>query len=138
MAPTVEVNPFEPMGLPPFPEGRFVSWSSLMDQTDDDNGDRFLNAIRSMGFSESTWDVPYPNQRPNNLSFEQARGTSGLADSALLGMGIRSAASWNCWVNHYYAMDWEELGRLPGPNDGQFSSDTVGFQTNFGFGSVVE
>jgi hypothetical protein len=131
--PTVEVSPIETMALPPFPEGRFVSWSSLMDQADDDDSDWFLSAISSMGFSESTWDVPHPDQGPNSLSFQQARSSSGSADSALFGMGIRSAASWNCWVNHYYAMDWDELGQLPGPNDGQFSSDTVGFQTNFGF-----
>jgi hypothetical protein len=92
----------------------------------------FIQAVFSLGYTEDTWDNPYPDQRPNSLSFEQIRSSSQFADTALVGMGVATAASWNCWVNHYFFANWNDLTQMPGPEDGQVFSDTIGIQTDFG------
>jgi len=125
------VEPFQPMGLPPYPEGRFVPWSSVSSELGDDD-DWFSVAIGKMGFTESNWEVPYPDEQPSSLSFTQARFTSNSADAAMWAMGVETSASWNCWINHYFFADWDELPRMPGPEEGKVFSNKVGSETDFG------
>lgn len=114
--------------LPPNPNARFISWSELLAQPDD----FYTRAVKLLGYTEETWNNPHPKEAPNSLSFQQVRAAGDFGDYALASMGATTSSSWNCWVNHYWFVSWDDMDRVPGPEDGEVLFNLLDEPTEFG------
>ena len=83
--------------LPPYPTVRFTPWGGLSPQ------DR--HGANAVGYQAKSWN------RPGTLAAEASRHAAlEPAMAAFLGIASIDAASWDCYVNHYRAYNWTELG----------------------------
>jgi hypothetical protein len=79
-----------------FPNFRYLQWA-YMDSTE-------LAQAFSLGYNEDTWNLPGTN--PLELIGFSGQGNG---QEELLALGF-TAASWDCFVNHYQYFEWDGLG----------------------------
>lgn len=118
----------EPVAQPPFPNLRFVPWQQFRSNADSGLRDAVINGL---GYDQFTWN------NPGTASIESStyqdivqRGT--FFSTPLQVLGFDTSPVWNCWVNHYFEFNWDDLPRLPSASEAISDQDLVSANTAYG------
>jgi len=111
MAPSVRDEPIHTITLPAVPEIRFTPFSGLPESI-------LTNLMRNslLGYDSGTWNVPGSANNAANTtgvfwegrSFKTIQNSNLQAISAIVRFDF-TAQQWDCWVNHYQDLPWDEL-----------------------------
>lgn len=101
--------------LPEYPDFRFTIWTDLSDEQKE--------TATALGYTVDTWNYPR-TAVIEQLSYAAAiymdfanrendrAQQSATTEELLLEIGFDDPFMWNCWVNHFRFMFWEEIGNL--------------------------
>lgn len=113
---------------PPYPNLRFVRWGDFTANAD--SGLQFA-VTTGLGYDQFTWNNP-GTADIESLTFETIVTQDAMLTTALVILGFDTSTKWNCWMNHYFDFDWDELTKLPAASEAQESRDFVDNDSMYG------
>ncbi|CAB9524985.1 expressed unknown protein [Seminavis robusta] len=87
--------------MPPFPHFRFISWDKMSENV--------RHHAHKVGYQEKNWNKPGAHNL-ERLSFDDIHANHIQVYDELMAMGFEAGSQWDCYINHYRALDWANLG----------------------------
>jgi hypothetical protein len=85
---------------PPVPHFRFISWDKLSDTV--------RHHAHKVGYEEKNWNKLMTNKLEEH-SMDQIHTDKIEVYDELMALGFVDAPQWDCYVNHYRALDWDAM-----------------------------
>lgn len=91
--------------------------------------------MSGLGYNETTWNFPGAADIEQMSYRNIMQGDDPYLAFSLKTLGFETSGMWDCWLNHYLDMDWDELSVLP-DNDVDDTSLNFGWHVRYAWGTL--